>query len=502
MKRLDPHLRNVPSIDTEISHNLKAYLSRPQHDLTPFDPGAERRAQTATAARAALLPASAKIQNPSPSRSKTYLSWREAGDGAARAVCRNPICLEADHIDIVGWTEDGQALVFEARTFDTMSLAVWRVSTDAVRIITQSKGVLGSQNSGAGGACQMAGDEAICIAAAAAKPPVLIAVDSQSGRSRTLFDPNPDLTIDRLGVTSEIVLKDRFGGETVGRVVLPRAYDGHARLPLVITSYTCRGFLLGGSGQDVPEHVLADLGYAAVCVDLGGDFVRRNPGFVWTQHNVDLSALDFFEGAAHELDSRGIIDARRVTLTGFSGSATATTFAITQSRAFTAAIVTTTGSMDAISCYVTSAYRACSDQAEKEGFPKPYDSRDGWLQPSPAWNVEKIAAPLLMQLAEVEYVQMMQLYGAMLDYGRAVEMDIFPHAYHYKNQPRQRLSVYNRNIDWIQFWLKGVESGDTAKADQNRRWRAMRKDQCKLFSGEHGLGDPPWYCGAGTPSQD
>jgi dipeptidyl aminopeptidase/acylaminoacyl peptidase len=495
-RRLDPLLRNVPSVDTEITHNLKAYLSRPQHDVTPFDPGTERRTQAATTGRAALLLASAKIQNPPPSRSKTYLSWRGEGEEAAAVTCRQPICLDGDHIDIVGWAADGQDLVFQVRTFDQMRLGVWRVATNTVRTIADTKGVIGSLNSGTAGACQIARGEAICITAKAAKPPTIVAIDLGGGHSRILFDPNSDLSASRLGATSEIVLKDRFGGETIGRVVLPQGYDEHTRLPLVITSYTCRGFLLGGSGEDVPEHVLAGLGYASVCVDLGGDFVRRNPGFVWTQHNVDLSALDFFEGAVHELERRGVIDASRVTLTGFSGSATATTFAITQSRAFTAAIVTTTGSMDAISCYVTSAYRACSDQAEKEGFPKPYDSRDGWLKPSPAWNVEKIAAPLLMQLAEVEYVQMMQLYGAMLDYGRAVEMDIFPHAYHYKNQPRQRLSVYNRNVDWIQFWLEGVESDDVTKADQNRRWRAMREDQCKLFGGEHGLGDPPWYCGA------
>jgi hypothetical protein len=105
-----------------------------------------------------------------------------------------------------------------------------------------------------------------------------------------------------------------------------------------------------------------------------------------------------------------------------------------------------------------------------------------------------ITAPLLMQLPETEYYGMMQLYDAMVEHGRAVEMRIFPGAYHHKNRPAQRLAVYERNLDWAMFWLRGVRSPDAGRASESARWAAMLKNQCSLFQGEGTHSPSPWYC--------
>lgn len=491
---LDPHAGRATSAEPALVQRFENLKGLTHHGLDAFDPHSEERARSHTSHRLASLIGPREAPQDAPaSQGRAYLSWRAEAD-TSPVICREALCTDPDHIDIVGWTEDGKGLVFQTRTFETLRFNLWNIEADTVRTIIETDNVFGSYESGAAGACQLAQEEAICITAAADKPPRLVAVDLVTGRQRTLLEPNPSLSADRLGEAQKITLTDRFGSTTIGEVILPRPRDTRQRLPLVITSYGCRGFLLGGSGRDVPEHVLAGLGYAAVCIDLGGDVVRRAAAFTATPHNYELSALDFFEDAVRSLDRRRIIDSDRVVLTGFSGSSTDTAFAISQSTAFTAAVVTTQGSTDAIICYVTAAYRSCADQARKEGYKKPYDSRDGFLKYSPAWNVEKITAPLLMQLADVEYVPMMQLYGAMLDYGRAVEMDIFPGAYHYKNKPRQRLAVYNRNVDWINYWLRGLVSSEPRNANQNRRWSAMRESQCKLFTGDGALPRPPWYC--------
>lgn len=458
----------------------------------PFDPEKAGRAISAATGRAASLDAQTVSAGDAPdaSRSGKVLTWRSS-EGIVSA-CHAAVCIDADEITIAGWSADGRTLIFQSRTFETVGLQAWNTDLDTVRTVMQTEGVLGAYDSGTGGTCRVTGEEAICIHGAAAQPPQLVAVSLRTGSERILLDPNPDLASNRLGVASRITLTDRFGGTTVGRLILPQNRTPGERLPLVITSYGCRGFLLGGSGRDVPEHVLAGKGYAALCVDLGYDVVRKPPGFVPSRANIDHSGSDHFEDAVRVLDRLGIIDPARVELTGFSGGATATTYSIARSRSFTAAAVTTEGSLDPIVCYLTAHFRACAENAAREGFSRPYDSPTGLIEGSPALNVEKITAPLLMQLAEVEYESMTQLWSAMTDYDRAVEMYVFPDAYHYKNQPRQRLSVYDRNVAWAGFWLRGDET--LASGAEASRWRLLRGRQCRLFAGPEALSDPPWYC--------
>ena len=45
---------------------------------------------------------------------------------------------------------------------------------------------------------------------------------------------------------------------------------------------------------------------------------------------------------------------------------------------------------------------------------------------------------------------------------------------HQKFQPRHKLAVYERNLDWFRFWLQGYEDPNPAKEKQYARWREMR----------------------------
>jgi dipeptidyl aminopeptidase/acylaminoacyl peptidase len=489
---LDAGLRNPRPADPALEKRFGDFWRESYGGLGISDPGRAGRAKHAKTGRVATVEPAGDASGAAGSRSGRLLRSR-GPDGAAH-TCTDTRCTDADHLDIVGWS--GEELIFQTRTFETVRLNAWDVGAGKLRTVLTTEGVLGSSESGIWGECQLAGATAVCIAAAADLPPRLVSIDLKTGARRELLDPNPDLTSDRLGVARKVTLHDRYGNATVGWVVLPGREAPAAtskRLPLVITSYSCRGFLLGGSGRDVPEHVLAGLGYASVCIDGGGDVVRRAEGFVHTQENGNRSFLDYFEGAVRALDAEEIVDRKRVLLTGFSGSSTATAFAISQSDMFTAAAVMTGGSIDPIVCHLAAHYRSCVNLAKEAGLPLPFDYRSGVLADSPALNVEKIRTPLLMQLPEVEYAGMMQLYAAMLDYGRAMEMYIFPEAYHYKNQPRQRLAVYQRNVDWAEFWLRGIESSDAKFADRNARWEEMRASQCRLFDAEP-AGGRPWYC--------
>lgn len=111
------------------------------------------------------------------------------------------------------------------------------------------------------------------------------------------------------------------------------------------------------------------------------------------------------------------------------------------------------------------------------------------LQDSPALNASKIRTPLLMQLSEAEYVTTMQLCGVMLGGGKAFEMFVFAGAYYCKNRSRQRLAVYDRNVAWIGFWLRGVVDDNRNRA-QLARWMELPARQCAPFWKGHGWRRP------------
>jgi hypothetical protein len=73
---------------------------------------------------------------------------------------------------------------------------------------------------------------------------------------------------------------------------------------------------------------------------------------------------------------------------------------------------------------------------------------------------------------------------------RPADMLYLPDAGHVLVRPRQQYLSQLANVDWLSFWLSGTEDTALEKAQQYKRWRAMRTEHCALFDGT----DAPWYC--------
>ena len=102
----------------------------------------------------------------------------------------------------------------------------------------------------------------------------------------------------------------------------------------------------------------------------------------------------------------------------------------------------------------------------------PDETPEQWRLLSPALNVDRIRAPLLFQLAEQESRYAIEFFARLSNSATPTELYVFPDEPHIKVQPRHRLAVYRRNVDWFRFWLQDYEDPDAAKAEQYRRWRA------------------------------
>jgi prolyl oligopeptidase family protein len=69
----------------------------------------------------------------------------------------------------------------------------------------------------------------------------------------------------------------------------------------------------------------------------------------------------------------------------------------------------------------------------------------------------------------------MQLVTTLRELKKAVEMLIYANEEHLKNQPKHRYEIYERNVDWFNFWLKDKEDPEGRKVEQYVRWRKLRK---------------------------
>lgn len=115
------------------------------------------------------------------------------------------------------------------------------------------------------------------------------------------------------------------------------------------------------------------------------------------------------------------------------------------------------------------------------GLGPPDEASDGWKLVSPALNADRIRVPLLMQLSEQESRYAIELRSRLSYSATPFEIYVFPDEPHLKMQPRHRLAAYQRNLDWFRFWLMGEEDLGPAKAQQYRRWRALRSTSLAHF---------------------
>lgn len=406
-----------------------------------------------------------------------------AEDGETVRSCRAAAGTRvAGAVFPVAWIDE-RSLLFTSRSLAGLGLYLWDVPADTVREVfaTDGDGTLGRDRYG-NGVCELARGEVVGVLSGPALPPRLVAISVSTGATRVLLDPNPGLTQERLGEAEHLVVEDEFGNVATANLILPRRKEA-PRASLVITDYYAHGFLRGGGGDDVPEHVLAGLGIVAACLNDNLE-VEFSP-LTFTKYREELSptapenlsarfdvSLSLRLALVRLLVARGLVDPGRVALTGMSGGADQVVQVLCRTQAFRAAVITTQTAYDPSQRWLLAASPRMHRRDENGKLV--YDQTFYDLV-SPAVRASRIATPLLMLPPECEYRGSLMLFGALRERGRPVEMVVYPDEFHIKVQPRHRLSVADRGTDWLRFWLQEWEDADVSKRGQYLRWRAMRK---------------------------
>jgi dipeptidyl aminopeptidase/acylaminoacyl peptidase len=111
------------------------------------------------------------------------------------------------------------------------------------------------------------------------------------------------------------------------------------------------------------------------------------------------------------------------------------------------------------------------------GLGSPEETPEQWRRLSPAYNVDRMHTPLLLQMPEQEYWSALDYFVPLANSATPTDFYVFPHEPHIKVQPRHKLAAYERNLDWFRFWLQDHVDEDPLKAGQYQNWRAAQARQ-------------------------
>lgn len=439
----------------------------------PFDPTQAMRSATSASGRRLWT----ARRDPDAHLSPIDL-WGEDVRGAKHR-CNDPSCTATPYspIEQLWWSVDGRSALFLRREgWANSRTALYRWVPGSPR----TERVLSTDDLLVG--CEISENRLICAREQSSAPRHLVEIDVRAGTERLLFEPNPEFKSVELGSVERLHWASADGTEAFGDLVLPPSRN-RGPLPLIIVQYTSRGFLRGGIGDETPIQLFAAHGYAVLSFNAPVVMPKwdgSKKSFTetvalsnrnWAERRTKFAALD---AGIQVLVDRGTVDPRRIGITGPSDGAATARFGIINKPGYFAAASVSSCCEEPTSYMLYGGIGLAKERIDWGYPPARGAGSEAWAPVSLAMNSDKMKTPLLMQLADHEYLIALDSFMSLRSAKTPVEMEIFPGEFHLKWQPAHREAAYRRNLQWFDFWMLGKEDPDPVDPDQYARWKEMR----------------------------
>lgn len=390
--------------------------------------------------------------------------------GMREIACVAVLCT-GKAITAIQWRPHSDEVLFtvtDSNAGGAQSLYRWNARSGVVLPVAQSSGLLnGGRDTSSN--CGVSRTAMVCVSATAAQPPRLERIDLETGARQILYEPNAALAQAMTRSSSVRLLRwtDEKGRVFTGQFYAAQRDDADPAPPLFVNYYRCAGFVRGGVGDEYPFASLAAHGVAALCINAAPyvvDAVER--------YDDGLAAV---ESAVKALSVTGEIDCTRVGMGGLSFGSEVAVWTLMKSKLLAAASVSSVSVSPSFYLLGSLKGKGFRDGLkELWGLGAPEETPARWRILSPAFNLDRISAPLLLQVPEQEYLQAIDYVFPLIGQDMA-DLYVFPNEPHQKFQPRHKLAVYLRNLDWFRFWLQSFEDADSFKAAQYAHWRVLRE---------------------------
>jgi len=304
------------------------------------------------------------------------------------------------------------------------------------------------------------------------EPPMLVATDRQT--SRVIWDPNPQFNNVELGQAIVYTWKDEKGRDWRGGLYKPDNYRPGQRYPLVIQTHGFTESAFEPSGffpTAFAARALAAVGIVVLQV--------QDLGCITATIEEGLCAVSGYEAAANQLVSKGLVDPEKIGIIGFSRTCFYVMETLTTSSLHLKAASITDGVMEDYLQYIISPERFSIEANAMIGAPPFGEGLQQLLKRSPGFNLNKVAAPLLVVAGEgsLGLLSMWEPYAGLHYLHKPVDLIVLNSDEHVLTNPAVRMASQGGSVDWFRFWLQDYDDPDPAKAEQYARWRDLRKLQ-------------------------
>jgi len=305
-------------------------------------------------------------------------------------------------------------------------------------------------------------------------PPVLVGVDHQTGASKMIWNPNPQLEQIQLGDESVFRWKDDTGRDWIGGLYKPPDAAPGRRYPLVIQTHGFREKSFDPAGVFPSAFAAQELAAADIVVLQVEDCPIRIT-------NEEASCqIAGYKAAIKQLAAAGLIDPDRVGIIGFSRTCYYVMAALTDPTLHLRAASITDGIILGYAEYMMSWNVWNNESAHGAdimiGAPPFGEGLEDWLEHSPEFNLDKISAPLqIVAIGRPSALALWEPYAGLNYLHKPADFVLLPGVgTHVLTNPAQRAASQTGTVDWFRFWLKGEVDPNPQKREQYDRWRGLR----------------------------
>ena len=315
------------------------------------------------------------------------------------------------------------------------------------------------------------GDLEVTVKQGLNEPPLLVATNKQA--STAIWDPNPQLKSIEMGEGSVYTWKDKEGRNWRGGLYKPVGYKLGQRYPLVIQTHGFHESEFRPSGFFPTAFAARALAAAGIVVLQVSD---ERICLTVTPYEGPC-AVSGYQAAASQLISEGVVDSEKIGIIGFSRTCFYVMETLTGgSFLHLRAASITDGFMVG---YLQYMLHDTSTESDSMIGAKPFgEGLELWLKRSPGFNLDKVAAPLLVVAEGRSSVLFMwEPYAGLHHLNKPVELMMLNTREHVLTNPAVRMASQGGSVDWFRFWLQDYEDPDPSKAEQYARWHELRKLQ-------------------------
>lgn len=290
--------------------------------------------------------------------------------------------------------------------------------------------------------------------------PNIYAFDGSFDAPVQLTDTNPQQKDYKWGHTELVDFTNQNGVPLQGRLLYPADYEPGKQYPMIVYIYELRSQSL--HSYSIPSRTSA---YNQRRFSSEGYFVFE-PDIVYRLRDPGMSAVEALVPAVAAVVETGMIDEDRIGLTGHSWGAYQTSFVVTQTDIFNAAVagapLTNMISMYNSMYWNSGGTDATIFEVSQGRFPKPYwEDMEKFIQNSPVFSAADINTPLLVAFGDedgaVDFNQGVEMYNTMRRLQKEFVLLVYDGENHGLRQKQNQIDYANRTHDWFNHFLLGHE---------------------------------------------